>query len=269
MSVESRAQIGLLNIMPYPSYLKTEYQWRDSFGEQLDIVPVRFDKDPRDGSRTDLQEMTYEISDVASDLDGLILTGANLEVDSSGEAIVYERIAYYDQLKEVIDWTTSENRLSIFSCLSSHIALKHLFDIDRVVADTKTFGVFDHQVVDDSWIVNGIGSNMRSPHSRWGYVGSKLLEDSGVKIVSASEQAGWLIGEHDSGDRTSIFIQGHPEYQRDDLHAEYLRDRRSGLPIPVGYYPDNDCSNLPEYNWGNTSTRLFSNIATSLEMAHT
>ncbi len=94
-------RIGLLNIMPSPAYLKTEYQWRDAFIDRAEVVPVQFDNDPRINSRLNLGQYACRVSEVADNLDGLIITGANLERRPNGQELPFADISYHDQLTEV------------------------------------------------------------------------------------------------------------------------------------------------------------------------
>ncbi|MCA9348063.1 homoserine O-succinyltransferase [Candidatus Saccharibacteria bacterium] len=261
MSIERSPRLGLLNIMSSPAYLKTEHQWRDALADFVDIVPVRFDDDPRDEfSRVDLDDWTYPISEVASTLDGLIITGANLELYPDGRELHFDRISYFCQLNEVIHWTVSEKRLSVFSCLASHIALKSLVDLDRNIQADKTFGVFEHHCATQSWITSGLDTHVvKAPHSRWGNIDTDRVLASGLDVVADSDEVGWLIAEASFGRGKAVFLQGHPEYQRDDLYNEYRRDQaKSG--VPKNYFTDNIPTKLPEYSWADDANILFRNI---------
>lgn len=261
-------RIGLLNLMPAPALPKTEHQWRDGFMGMAEIVPVRFDDDPRvTGCRTARFIGDYvAISDVQDTLDGLIVTGANLEVKPDGAPFPFGDIEYIAQLREVIDWAETSTSLNVYSCLASHIALNHLFGLQRDISDDKTFGVFCHDVRGDSVLTEGLAGPVRSPHSRWGSVPTKLLEDVGVDVLLEGFEPGWLLAEYQRSAGATVFLQGHPEYERDDLAAEYHRDAVSGQPIPQNYFPANNPSATPNYSWHEDRHQLFTNLADAVTM---
>lgn len=277
MSSETVPRFGLLNMMPSSVFLKTEHQWRDSFGDRAEIIPLCFDDDPRPERGARGWARSHPISEVQDQLDGLIVTGGNMEKRADGTALPFEEIEYHGQLKELIDWSEANTRLSIYSCLASHIALNYLFDLKREIGEKKTFGVFDHEVVGDSYLTAGIGiegSVISSPHSRWGGISSNLLVNAGVELVAVSDEAGWLLATHDTSGHQSVFIQGHPEYQRDDLHKEYERDLRdeacTDVAVPANYYRPYGASvpqltggesTIPRYQWFEDASTLFTNIA--------
>lgn len=255
-------RIGLLNLMPAAALPKTEHQWRDGFGSLAEVVPVRFDDDPREqdcGSARFLDDHT-PISDIADSLDGIIVTGANLERLPDGSPFPFSNIRYIGQLHDVIDWAEDETKLTVYSCLASHIALDHLFDVPRDILPEKVFGVYCHQVA-DSPLTEGIEAPFHSPHSRWGNVPTKLLRDAGVNVVAEGFEPGWLLASHERSGGTTVFVQGHPEYWRDDLAAEYRRDASNGQSVPENYFPYNNPASVPRYDWHDTRQQLFANLA--------
>ena len=255
-------RIGLLNLMPAPALPKTEHQWRDGFMGLAEIVPVRFDQDPRvSGCRTSqLISEHVPMGEVQDTLDGLIVTGANLEVRPDGSPLPFDDIEYIAQLREVIDWAETHTRLTVYSCLASHVALDHMFGLQRDITDDKTFGVFCHDVRAESALTEGLSGPVRSPHSRWGDIPAKLLEDAGVDVLLEGFESGWLLAEQRRPGGATVFLQGHPEYERDDLAAEFCRDAGSGQVVPQNYFPGNNPANTPSYSWHEDRHQLFTNL---------
>lgn len=256
--------VGLLNVMPAAVHQRTQRQWNEAFGERYDIelVQVCFDDDVRrkNSKYTQLLGSAVTASEaIKSGLDGLIVTGANLEKKPCGAALPFEDISYHTQLTELVDWADQDVKLTVYSCLASHIALHHMYGIERDVSPQKTFGVYEH-TVNQSDLTDGLPDTIRAPHSRWGNVGTKLLKDAGIEVDIVSDEAGWLVAHACSGDRATVFVQGHPEYERYDLHAEYIRDKDCGLQLPVGYYPDSNHDESPQYSWRQHSQGLFTNL---------
>ncbi len=264
--VPDRPRIGLLNLMPAAAFNKTEHQWRDGFGDHATVVPVRFDEDPRlNGSRTGefLTMLEYEpISEAATSLDGIVITGTNLERDRQGFPLPFDDITYINQLREVIDWAETGTRLAFYSCLAGHIALEHLFEgIERHVQDEKVFGVYCHDILEPTTITEGIASPLLSPQTRWGAVPTKQLEAAGVTVVAESWEAEWLLAQWERAGGLSVVSQGHPEYWRDDLKSEYKRDESAGQRLPYNYYPRNNPEAVPTYLWHEQQTALMANLA--------
>jgi len=58
-----------------------------------------------------------------------------------------------------------------------------------------------------------------------------------------------------------FFMMGHPEYDRDTLKNEYLRDLTAGKPIeiPKNYFPDDDPTREPIVSWRSHANLLYSN----------
>ena len=125
----------------------------------------------------------------------------------------------------------------------------------------KVFGLYKHKVNDRRVpLVRGFDDVFWTPHSRHTETN---LEDvrkcKDVTILCESEEAGFLLGMAKNG--RQIFIQGHPEYDRLTLDAEYHRDLDKGLPIdiPVNYYPDDDPDEEPPLVWRSMSANLYMN----------
>lgn len=258
----SAPRIGLLNIMPSSVAEKTERNWQIALGNDVALVPLRFDEDQRLAHGDADWLLGYApFSDVRDELDGIVVTGANAERSLDGTALPFAAIHNIDALREVIDWAESDARLAIYSCLSSHIALGHLFGAERALQRSKTFGVFCHDVIVDDVLTEGLEMPLQAPHSRWGTIHPHVLEQiDEVDILVEGYEPGWLLAKRQRPTGLSIFLQGHPEYGPLDLHDEYIRDAGQGGNPPVGYYKTNDLSHEPVYRWEKDSIRLFANI---------
>ncbi len=267
------ARIGILNLMPAAAMKTTEVQWLSSISRtvlQIEPVLVKFDGDAREdtgASRGDILRRYTSFSEVAEEgLDGLIVTGDNLElrVPSSTdkpELMPLEDITYAAKLAEVIDWARANVRSTIYSCLASHFALHHLFGLEREIGESKIFGVFEHAVNRPSKnpMLAGLDDSIKSPHSRWGNIPAKAMGSAALELLAVSDTtADWLLASSPNnigGD--DLYLQGHPEYHRLDLHKEYQRDKASGQAAPVGYYTSG--SETPELAWATDARALYSN----------
>ena len=77
-------------------------------------------------------------------------------------------------------------------------------------------------------------------------------------LVSSEEVGDYMISNKNGH---QLFVLGHPEYQRDTLHNEVMRDSKKGLqnPIPKNYYPYNDYTQVPIFSWQCHANKLFFN----------
>lgn len=269
--VEPQLRIGLLNLMPAAARNATIEQFLGLIGpNSLNIMPIliRFDKYVPKSGREDMLAFYEPFSGVsAQGVDGLIVSGANLETDPEIKRILTpSEIFYHAEQRNCIDWAQSNVRSTIYSCHGAHFALEHFYGIARAPLGTttfnraynelgtirKTFGVFKH-VVDHSAcpeLSSGMNDHIWAPQSRWGDVPvAALRETPGLRVVAESEESGWqlLVGEN----ARDVYIQGHPEYGAGDLASEYNRDKGKGLnpSLPVSYFPADDDTKVPQVAW--------------------
>lgn len=260
------ARIGLLNLMPAPVMEETELRWLQFISHtvlQIEPVLVKFDDDCRENygsSREHILQRYQEFSEVRErGLDGLIITGANQELSPDKKSLLpFEELNYFKALSKIIDWANENTCSTIYSCLASHFALNMRYGLTRNLTSKKTFGIYRHDVIErDSELVFAMDDSIAAPHSRWGDINSETLASKALKVVAINQEAGWLLAEEPNNNNGSnVYIQGHPEYWRTDLHQEYQRD---GTQMPEHYYPDNDSINRPILSWSNDARSLLSN----------
>lgn len=270
MSERQLPRVALLNLMPSAVFSQTAEQWKSllEVGGETEFIPVRFDDDPRLGTGCGSEYLVEACTPVStaeeSGIDALIITGANLERRADGSPLPFQDIRYYEPLTELITRSRDSNRLTVYSCLASHIALKHVYGLERDIAERKHLGVYEHSTA-ANWLTEGLDS-IRAPHSRWGTIGTKLLEGSDITVAACSPEVGWLLAEADNaGGGKDVFIQGHPEYWAGDLDKEYKRDSSEPGFLPEHYYPDDDPDVSPIFSWEDDATQLFRNIRAHLE----
>lgn len=258
------ARIGLLNLMPAAAMEGTELRWLRLMSDsvlQVEPVLVKFDDDCREimGSKRApiLQRYTPFAAVAEAGLDGLIISGDNQERREDGSPRPFDELHYAKDLEQVIDWADESVGSIILSCLASHYALNRRHGITRTITDEKTLGVFDHRVTEHTGVTDGLDDCLRAPHSRWGSVEATTLQAHDITILAHSDRAGWLLAEEPTGSGgTYTYIQGHPEYWRQDLHDEFARDQQQ---VPMDYYPNNDPSRQPFLTWSNDAKAVFSN----------
>lgn len=272
------ARIGLLNLMPTAAMGPTEWQWLRHVGRtflQVDPVLIKFDDDPRsrwkDAPDSQLLSRYVPFAVATQEhLDGLIITGANLETitaeDGTRRPLAFKDIHYQQELASIVEWAGSNIPFTIYSCLASHFALNHRYGLRRDITPIKTFGVFSHERTDEgmrSSLTSDMNDTIRAPHSRWGDVAvSELRRVKELAVLAVSQQVGWLLAQapNDAGG-TDLYIQGHPEYQRGDLDGEYCRDKKEdeNQPLPVEYYRNNDPEQGIALTWKSDARALHAN----------
>jgi homoserine O-succinyltransferase len=220
-------------------------------------------------------------------LDGLIVTGKDpVSADLRDEPC-------WQTMTQVIEWASENTHSTVWSCLAAHAAVLHMDGIQRRRNGGKYFGIFECARVSEHPLLAGAPPRYKIPHSRWNGISAEDLEARGYRVLARTAEAGvdTFVKE---GKSLFVFLQGHPEYERDTLLREYRRDverylRReaSAHPgIPRGYFdpatervlaalreramsaPDNElCTHLAaalktsavENTWHRTAARIYRN----------
>jgi len=187
--------------------------------------------------------------------DGMIITGAPVE------HLEFEEVKYWEEMQEIMDWSTKNVTSSLFICWAAQAGLNHFYDIDKYELEGKLFGVFEHSInYTKTPLIRGFNDYFYAPHSRWTGLRSEDIKDnSDLKLLSESEKAGPYIILDDEKDR--IFVTGHSEYDPNTLKREYFRDKEKGIDIdiPENYFPEDDPSREPIVRWNSHANLLFSN----------
>ncbi len=217
-------EIGIINNMPDASLHATERQFKELIGHGPTMPPVRLRFYALDGiarGESAAQHIAAHYGDIAAlgseKLDGLIITGCEPKTASLADE------AYWPSLTRVIDWAAVNTRSTIFSCLAAHAAVLHLDGIKRVPLAQKLSGVFDCPVVAPDPLLEGLGPEVRIPHSRLNDLTAEELSARGYQILTSSPRVGADIFVRRQ-ESLFVFLQGHPEYDADSLLREYRRD---------------------------------------------
>ena len=187
--------------------------------------------------------------------DGLIITGAPVE------NMKFEKVAYWDELTEIMDWADGNVFSTLFICWAAQAGLYHHYGIEKHSVKNKVFGVFLHTVTDSkNRLTRGFDDAFWAPHSRHTAVDEQAIIDAPhLELLATSKEAGAYLAASPDGRR--VFITGHSEYDADTLKWEYDRDVAAGkkIDIPVNYFPDNDPTQKPHVRWRAHATLLFTN----------
>ncbi|WP_075982040.1 homoserine O-acetyltransferase MetA [Bacillus massilinigeriensis] len=187
--------------------------------------------------------------------DGLIITGAPVEM------LPFEEVDYWEELKTIMDWSTTNVTSTLHICWGAQAALYYHFGIDKYELSKKCSGVFSHTVLDRSeMLLRGFDDIYDAPHSRYTDVSiEEITSNPNIKLLSSSEEAGPFILLADKGKQ--IMVTGHLEYDANTLAEEYERDLQKGIEIhmPQYYFPNNDLKQKPLNRWRSHAHLLFSN----------
>ncbi|WP_339737104.1 homoserine O-succinyltransferase [uncultured Sunxiuqinia sp.] len=187
--------------------------------------------------------------------DGMIITGAPVE------QLPFEEVTYWQEMKEILDWSAHHVTSSLFICWGSQAALYHFYGIPKYSLDKKMFGVFKHRVSDNKIpIFRGFDDEYFVPHSRHTEIRKEDIDSvPELEIISTSEDSGVNMLMAKNG--RQFFITGHSEYSRNTLSNEYFRDLKKKLPIeiPKNYFPNDDPAEKPNMKWRSAANLLFTN----------
>jgi homoserine O-succinyltransferase/O-acetyltransferase len=251
-------QIAILNLMP--TKITTETQLLRLLGNsplQVDITLLRTDTHLSKNTSAEHLLSFYQTFDQVKHrrFDGLIITGAPIE------NLPFEEVDYWEELKQVIDWSAHNVFSTFFICWGAQAGLYHKYGIPKYPLAAKQFGVFDHKVTTKNTnLLRGFDDVFFAPHSRHTEVRREDIEKvPELEILAESVEAGiYLVSTHDG---KQVFATGHSEYDPLTLKSEYDRDINLGLNIavPRNYYPNDDPAQPPVVRWRGHASLLFSN----------
>lgn len=187
--------------------------------------------------------------------DGLIITGAPVE------QMEFEDVAYWNELKEIMEWSKSNVYSTLHICWGAQAGLYYHYGVPKYPLGNKMFGVFAHRVLKENVeLTRGLDDTFFAPHSRHTEIKSKDIEKvKELEVLSESDDAGVFIVS--TSDYRKVFITGHLEYDRETLKDEYFRDKEKGLEIciPENYFPNDDTTLEPAMSWRGSAHIVFAN----------
>ena len=251
-------KIGLLNLMPLKE--DTELQILRSLSNtplQVDVVFVNVSShEAKNTSVSHLNKFYVPFHEIKKQrFDGFIITGAPVEL------MKFEEVDYWEELKEIMEWTKTNVTSTFHICWGAQAALYYHYDIQKKELPKKLFGLFQHKVQNRRIpLVRGFDDEFYAPHSRHTTISREDIEQKEeLMILAESEEAGIFLAMAKEG--RQIFVMGHPEYDRVTLHNEYMRDkgRRDDVELPKNYYPQDDDTKRPSLLWRAHANNLYTN----------
>ncbi len=251
-------QIGLLNLMP--NKVKTEIQMARLIGAsplQVELSLIRIGAHRAKNTSEEHLLAFYETWEEVKDrkFDGFIITGAPVET------LEYEDVTYWDELKSILDWTTTNVHSTLNVCWGAMAAIYHFHGVPKYPLKEKAFGVYRHQNLQPSSVyLNGFSDDFAVPVSRWTEV--RRADINGVanlEVLMESKEMGVCLVHEKKGKRLYMF--NHVEYDSTSLSDEYFRDVDAGVPIkmPHDYFPHNDPTLPPQNRWRSHAHLFFGN----------
>ncbi|APB35417.1 MAG: homoserine O-succinyltransferase [Heyndrickxia faecalis] len=250
--------ILILNLMPEKE--KTELQLLRLLGNtplQVNITFLRTSTYQSKNVSSYHLEHFYTVFDEVKSrrFDGMIITGAPVE------KMDFEAVDYWDELKQIMDWTKTNVTSTLHICWGAQAALYYHYGIEKYELPEKCFGIFKHRLfLPMVKLVRGFDEVFNAPHSRYTDVARGAIENHPeLQLVSISEEGSPFIVMDENG--KNIMITGHLEYDATTLADEYVRDQQRGLgtALPKNYFPNNDANERPLHTWRSHSYLLFSN----------
>ena len=251
-------RIAIVNLMP--KKIETETQILRLLSNtpiQVDIELIQMASHVT--KNTPIEHLTkfYKTFDKVSDerFDGLIITGAPVE------QIPFEEVDYWKELCAIMEWSKTNVCSTLHICWGAQAGLYFHYGIPKYDLPQKMFGIFPHKAeVSNDPLLRGFDEKFSVPHSSHTEIRRMDVEKvKELKILASSSEAGTAI----ISDKTErqFFILGHLEYDRFTLANEYFRDKDKGLPIdvPKHYFPYDDPSEPPRFNWRSHANLLISN----------
>lgn len=251
-------KIGLLNLMP--KKIQTENQFARLIGAtplQIDFRLIRMTTHETKNTAAEHMATFYQSFDEVrgEKFDGLIITGAPIE------HLPFEDVTYWDELREVMDWTQTNVHSTFGVCWGGMAMIHHFHGVKKHMLDHKAFGCFRHRnLAPASPYLRGFSDDFVIPVSRWTEMKeTEIAAADGLRTLLGSDEVGPCLVE-DTKHR-ALYIFNHFEYDSGTLKEEYDRDLSNGTPInvPLNYYPDDDPARQPLNRWRSHAHLLYGN----------
>ena len=251
-------KIAIVNLMP--TKIATETQLLRLLSNsplQVEIQLIQMHShDSKNTSQEHLSTFYKTFDSIKEErFDGMIITGAPVE------NMEFEEVDYWEELKEIMDWSTTHVTSTFHICWAAQAGLYYHYGVPKYPLEKKCSGVFEHKVNRrTSKLVRGFDNVFYAPHSRNTEVRAEDIKKvKELEILADSKEAGVYIVFTKGGRR--IFVMGHSEYDADTLSKEYFRDLEKGInpEIPVNYFPGDNTDKKPIVRWRSHASLLFSN----------
>lgn len=274
-------RLGVLNLMPVMD--ETENDILKSISQsilQIEPVWIRVISREKTGKHTSLEhiEAFYQSMEEAtkeSNLDGLIVTGAPIEI------LPFEDVTYWNELCQIMEYAKKHVYTTLYLCWSAMAAVYYFYGIKKNAYPQKLAGVFPLRNVQDDANVFSRGmdevvSICQSRHTDIDQVALQEKIDEGiiVPLFTSNERPEALQGQEvgvtifATADKSALFNLGHFEYNQGTIAAEVDRDNQKATPViyPVEHYFSNEHKRegLPPMTWKASRTLFYGNFLNAI-----
>jgi len=243
-------KILFLNLMPRKH--QTEIQYARLLGNtplQIELTLMTTESyEPRNAPSGHMNQFYRKLPEIREEyFDGMIISGAPIE------RLVFEDVDYWEELTEIIDWSSGHVAGRLGICWGAQALMYHLHQVPKFEHPEKLFGVFDHILETEqrpTGLLAGFTHRFPMPVSRYtGNHPEDVAAAPDLRILSRSPEAGVAMVASQSG--RDLFVLNHLEYDAETLAEEYERDQSAGLDtaLPANYFPEDDPSQLPTNSW--------------------
>ncbi|WP_299410850.1 homoserine O-succinyltransferase [uncultured Roseobacter sp.] len=254
-------RIGLLNLMP--KKIQAETQFARLIGAtplQIEFTLIRMTAhETKNTAAEHMQSFYRTFQSIKNEkFDGLIITGTPIE------HLAFDEVTYWDELREVMDWTQTNVHSTFGVCWGGMAMIHHFHGIAKHLLDQKLVGCYRHaNHAPDSCYLRGFSDEVVMPVSRWTEMRREEIEAACLPILLHSDDVGPALVEDPA--HRSLYIFNHFEYDSGTLGEEYARDLDANqlagadAQMPVDYFPDDDPNGQPVNRWRGHAHLLYGN----------
>ena len=249
----------LLNLMP--KKLETEVQFARLLGAsplQIELTLMTTETySPKNTKKEHLIEFYKTLDNIKNNFyDVLIITGAPVET------VPFKEVQYWNELKNIISWSSRNVFRRIGVCWGAQALLKVLHNVEKHSMEKKLFGVYNHNLDQEKRyrLMQGFIDRFPMPVSRYTKNKKEEIKQAGLEILAFSPSSG--VGMVRCPETKDLFILNHLEYDAITLKDEFLRDKSQNtkIDIPVNYFPNDDINLEPINRWRPYAYLLFTNF---------
>ncbi len=251
-------QILILNLMPKKEETETQLlRVLSNTPLQLELTLMHMSSHESTHTSSSHLNMFYTTFNQIAILhyDGMIITGAPVE------KMAFEDVDYWDELCVIMEWSKTHVTSTVHICWGAQAGLYYHYGIQKYDLPKKLSGIYTQKVLDPLVpLVRGFDDEFTAPHSRYtGNHREDILAEPDLTLLAESDEAGPFLAMSRDGSR--VFIMGHPEYDRNTLRDEYIRDKGRGLnpDIPRNYFRDDDPEKEVILSWRVHANTLYTN----------
>lgn len=241
-------KVGILNLMPIKETTELDLlRLLSNTHLQIEVSLMKLRSHVCKHTSKEHMDMFYTYFDdfEDDDFDGLIITGAPVEL------IDFEEVDYWEELTHIFRWAETHVQSTLFICWAAQAGLYFHYGIPKYPLAKKKFGIFQqHTHNQQCQLLRGFDDIFYMPHSRHTEIREEDVKaENRLTILADSADCGASLVM--AKDCRQIFITGHLEYSPYTLDGEYKRDcgKRNDVDLPENYYKDNDPAQQPIVTW--------------------